>query len=265
MMCKNFAHSGNTVAEYAIVLGLILVVSFYGFKILGPALSGNFTKASSTGNTLSLLQSPASGFGGSGSGSNSANTAQNTSGGGAGSSLPKASDIVPGNSNASIQVSGSNGDSGKIYGNAHSIMELASKYKDTDPAAYNLIIKLGLQGQSVAQSMVDLANSNQNQSQAIAVVGGGSAVANASAQASDNSHDYNTQSENYRNLWGMEVRTSPVFNSLSPADQKTLTSLAEESNVIMQNFKVTTTNAAKPATTVQADGAQTIQCGSGKC
>lgn len=267
-MFKRISHSGSTTAEYGIALALVAGLGIYGLKVLGPAIGGNLDEAAQTKGTLSVLgavQGGAGGSGGSSAGGGSGNGAQSGGSAGGGARPPDMNMDTAEDSPATVQVSGSNGDYDKVYSSSQKLTQLAEKYKDSDPAVYDMIVKLGLQGQDVASSMMGAANNVNKQENAIETAGGGATVANASQAAEDASKNYNNQSAAYRDFWGMTVRTSADFQRMSPADQATVTQLAEESNVAMQQFTPTSNNAVSTANQVDNNNQQVENCGRGGC
>ncbi len=258
-------HPGNTLTEYSIALGLVALIAVFGLKVLGPAIQSNVTEASQAKGTISILSVSPGGV----------NASKAISGVGGSASIPppktsmaynSATPVQVAGSSSVIQVSGSNGSSGKVYANSQKIFQIAQKYKDTDPATYNLIMKLGQQGQTVGTSMMGMANSQFGQSNAINEFSGGTRVAQASQAAEDASKNFNSQSNNYRDVWGFEVKTSPEYAAMSPEDQQTIYNLAEESVAAMQNYTPTETDASNLASTVHDNGKKTEACGAnGHC
>lgn len=263
-MLKRVSEAGNTTAEYGLALALVVGLGMYGLKALGPAIGGNLDKAATTKGTISVLSPVQGGSVSSGGNAQGADGPQGNQSGGEGSRLNLNMD-VDNSPVATTQVSGSNGDYDKVYASSKKLFDIAEKYKDSDPEVYKMIIKLGEQGQTVASSMMGAANNVKKQENAIETVGGGTAVANASQAAEDASKNYNSQSGAYRDLWGMSVRTSTDFQRLSPADQALVTKLAEESNVAMQQFRPTDTNAVSTANQVDNKNQDIENCGRGGC
>jgi hypothetical protein len=107
-----------------------------------------------------------------------------------------------------VQVSGSNGTSTKILANMNKMGELAVQYQESNPEAYNAIIKLGEKGKELAQAIK-------------------ACEQGCSQTAIDNLR------HQFESIWSGEVHGSGVYEQLSKQDQNLLLSLTNESGQLV--------------------------------
>jgi len=148
----------------------------------------------------------------------------------------------------SIQVSGANG-SAQVLGNSAQLLQLASAIKTSSPSLSNALIKLGQEGQSIAQ---DLSNGNSSAA--------------------------NDKWGVFINLLG-NVANDAAFKKLSASDQQYVKELSNQSaqltakyigftysgSGLLDAFAGSVINVDVP-TQVAANSAVTVQCGTnGQC
>ncbi|WP_373533353.1 hypothetical protein [Vampirovibrio sp.] len=272
-MLSKISYPGNTTAEYGIVLGLLIGLGIYGLNVLGPAINGNLKEVAATQGTLSILSPLGSGSPGKSSAPKAssqppeeASSHPAGNGGSGGASNPTLNIATPDATQVTPQVSGSNGSYVQaMTHNAGQLLNIAEKYKDKDPEVYEMIIKLGQQGQAVANAMNTSAGSASMQDEVISDSNSDMFVGMFSAMSASASIDFNQQSNDYRNFWGLTVKNSKDFQSMSPADQAIVRNLVESSNQAMESFRPVDSDAEQTAAQVNQDNEEIENCGRGGC
>jgi hypothetical protein len=138
-----------------------------------------------------------------------------------------------------VQTAGSLGDEKAIFSYSDQMVSIAAKYEQTDPALFNEIVQLGIQGKQMAIAMnawqLDPNNMTTGQS-------------------------YADLATNYGWMGNNLVYTS-VFNRLSPQDQAQVSSLFGTSNQLAKDVLDTNGGMINASMTVDQNSNQIVTCG----
>lgn len=237
---KGAKNSGNTLAEYSLIIALVAICSIAGLSRLGFSVANVFshmldkdTKPLVVANQLTADSVNAE--------ADSASTMIN-----------RQTEVLPFNTEASdvlIQTVGVNGDIDQVNHNSAQLLALAKQYEDSDPQISNALIILGQKGQSIAQAM------QQGQKQGVT-----DAMADFLGYYS-----------------GVVVRSSDVFAQLSAQDQSLVRALSNQniqlsservghtiygsSSQQLDSYTPGATSTAAAANQVNGNSTQIKQCG----
>lgn len=150
-MEMHFRQNGQSLSEYSFVMALVAVSCIGGLTILGNNLSISFSSMLPTPRavTASIPQS------GTGTVSGTALNLQNGSDNSGTIKLngSKVSKELLREYSEIVLTAGSLGDEKVLYYNSTKLVEFAQKFAETEPEFFNHIVKLGLVGKKMGQSM----------------------------------------------------------------------------------------------------------------
>lgn len=197
--------SGQSLAEYGIIITLVAIVGLAGLMLLGQGIHREFLAlmgGQSIGTSASqpALQPQTTTV-------SSFATQQNTNQPTQEAVSSPMQQTVLSTPPATPQVSGSLGGNETVYANADATLDFAAKFQSTDPAVYNVLVKLGMKGKEMAQAI-------------------------ASGDTMKTSFTW----DKFTDIWIFEVYESGIYNQLSPADQKYILSLTNQSQVLAANY-----------------------------
>jgi hypothetical protein len=210
-MTLNRCARGQNLTEYSIGIALIAVVASFGLVSLGNSINHGFNsilgeKSDRKLATLSYKQQPQAG---------AQQTASNSSPAADTSGTVLKNMATQSSQGDRIQVSGSNGDSSKIYANTNQLLELAEKYENISPEVSNFILRLAEKGFTLASQLDNTLNAT---------------MLSISARRSE----LVATDQEFKDM-SAELLNTPEFKQLSEADQKLISSLCLSSQKAVES------------------------------
>jgi len=195
---------GQSIMEYALIMGIVAVVCIPGLMMLKDSINGSISgmlapsAAQSSKSNVAKQIAIQTGM----PAMQASTTAFAASVNAQDSSVP-----IGSSQNANIQVSGANGDMQTVYANSATMLELAAQFEQSNPKVSNALIELGQLGQKMALSM---ANGNKDATEKIW--------------------------DQFTDLYGTFYEDSQGYGKLSAADQALVSNLTNQSVKLTADF-----------------------------